>query len=244
MPKFTHVGFGKKQDFTLPILEQINSNSGRRYKTPNGDLYPSITTVLGLGKEEKLKGWVERVGKEEAERIKFDAASRGTIIHALAEMYVNNEPRPSWDDERLHVKDYNRDPYLIAKMWKQFRPLLDDINSVHCQEARMFSNILRVAGTVDCIATYRGVLSIIDYKTSTNFKKKDWIPDYFMQATAYSMMYEEMTGIKIEDLRILIAVETTPEPIIYEEKRSNWILPLLEARKKYDEYVDKTVDLV
>ena len=56
MPKFTHVGFGKGK--ALPILEQINSDSGRRYKTPKGDLYPSVTTVLGLGKEEKLKGWV------------------------------------------------------------------------------------------------------------------------------------------------------------------------------------------
>ena len=170
MPKFTHVGFGKGNN-TLPILEQLNSDNGRRYKTPKGDLYPSITTVLGLGKEEKLKAWKDRVGHEEAERIKFDAASRGTIIHALAEMYVNNEPCPSWDDERLHVKNYNRNPYMLASMWKQFRPLLDNIDMVHCQEARMYSDILRVAGTVDCIASYEGTLCIIDYKTSTNYKQ-------------------------------------------------------------------------
>jgi genome maintenance exonuclease 1 len=243
VPKFTHVGFGKGKN-TLPILEQLNSSNGRRYKTPKGDLYPSITTVLGLGKEEKLKGWVERVGKEEAERIKFNAASRGTIIHTLAEMYVNNEPRPSWDDERLHVKNYNRDPYLIARMWKQFRPLLDNIDLVHCQEARMYSDTLRVAGTVDCIANYDGTLCIIDYKTSTNYKKAEWISDYFMQATAYSIMYEEMTGIQIENLKILIALESNPDPLVFSEKRSKWLLPLLNARKKYDEYVDKTVDLV
>lgn len=243
MPKFTHVGFGKGNN-TLPILEQLNSDNGRRYKTPKGDLYPSITTVLGLGKEEKLKAWKDRVGHEEAERIKFDAASRGTIIHALAEMYVNNEPCPSWDDERLHVKNYNRNPYMLASMWKQFRPLLDNIDMVHCQEARMYSDILRVAGTVDCIASYEGTLCIIDYKTSTNYKKKEWIPDYFMQATAYSMMYEEMTGIKIEELRILIALETQSEPQVYSEKRSNWVLPLLQARKNYDESVAKVVDLV
>lgn len=242
MPKFTHVGFGNG-NYSVPILEQINSPNGRRYKTPEGHLYPSITTVLGVGKEEKLKAWKERVGETEAEQIKFDAASRGTIIHALAEMYVNNEPCPSWDDERLHVKNYNRNPYMIASMWKQFRPLLDHIDMVHCQESRMYSKFLRVAGTVDCIANYDGILSVIDYKTSTNFKKAEWIPEYFMQATAYSIMYEEMTGIRIDNLRILIALENNPEPQVFYQNRNNWIMPLLKARETFDESVANNVDL-
>jgi genome maintenance exonuclease 1 len=61
---------------------------------------------------------------------------------------------------------------------------------------------------VDCIAEYKGVLSVIDFKTSVRLKKKENIGGYFMQGAAYATMFNEMTNLNIEQVVILIGVDT------------------------------------
>ena len=92
-----------------------------------------------------------------------------------------------------------------------------------------------MAGRVDCIAEWNGKLSVIDFKTSRKEKRKEWIESYFMQCTAYAIMFEEMTGIPVPQIVVAISVEGY-EPQIYVEKRDNYAKQLLELRLEYERF--------
>lgn len=199
------------QDKTVPGV-------GRKYYTETGAAYPSVTTVLGVLSRDSIKAWRERVGNEEANKISGQAATRGTKIHLLCEKVLDNE---EIDTSKLSLLD--------LEIWNEFRPLLDRIDNIHAQEIALYSDHLRLAGRVDCIAEFDGKLSIIDFKTSKKPKKKEWIENYFAQAAAYAIMYEERTGIPINRSVIMIAVEGD-DPQIFIEKRDNFVPLLLKAR--------------
>jgi genome maintenance exonuclease 1 len=118
-------------------------------------------------------------------------------------------------------------------MFKKFKPVLDSIGEIHCQELALYSDHLRMAGRVDCIAEYNGVRAVIDFKTSGKLKKKEHISSYFMQTAAYAIMYEERTGIPVPWLVVLIAVEGD-EPQVFIEKRDNWTKELLRTRDYFE----------
>jgi genome maintenance exonuclease 1 len=122
---------------------------------------------------------------------------------------------------------------LDKEMFMNFRPLLDRIDNIHGQEIALYSDHLRLAGRVDCIAEYEGKLSIIDFKTSAKPKRKDWIGSYFAQAAAYAVMYEERTGIPIDQSVIMVAVEGD-DPQVFIEKRDNYVELLLSARDTWE----------
>jgi genome maintenance exonuclease 1 len=117
--------------------------------------------------------------------------------------------------------------------FKSIRPQLDNINNIHCLETQLYSDHLQVAGTVDCIAEYKGRLSIIDFKTASREKQRDDIHSYFMQTSAYAVMFEERTGIPIDRLVILIAVDDKPDCSVFVERRDDWIGEFLELREVY-----------
>jgi len=71
----------------------------------------------------------------------------------------------------------------------------------------LWSDMLELAGRVDCIGEYNGKMSVIDFKGSTRNKRKEDIDNYFTQATAYAIMWQERTGIKIDNIAILMSCE-------------------------------------
>lgn len=219
--KFTHLGFGLgKRNYKR--LEQYTAPDGVRfYNTPTGEKYPSITTMLGWHGKDKIQEWRNKVGHEQATTIARVAASRGTGLHLATEQYLNNQAP--------EIKSL-----LVQEMFGKFRPYLDRINNIHIQETPLFSHHLRLAGTVDCIAEWDGKLAIIDFKTSTKEKKKEWIDNYFMQCAAYAIMYEEMTFIPITRLVVLIAVEEDSTVQVFEERRDNWAPQLIKLRDEYE----------
>lgn len=174
---------------------------GKRFYRVDDDLYPSVTSVLSTLNKDKLNEWVQRVGADEAERIKNLAASRGTKVHAMCEDYVANV-----------------DGFMKGKMpdaislFKQIQPWLDtNIDFVYNIEIPLHSKQLKTAGRCDLIAGVHDLGNcIIDYKTSTKPKQDAWIENYFMQETAYSIMTNEMYGLEIDHIITLIAVETEP----------------------------------
>ena len=218
---FTHLS----NKFIFEELEQINSDTGRTYKTPSGVIYPSITTVVGDESKEAILSWRKRVGDEEANRVSKKATSRGTRIHSMCESYVDNIP--------LIKKDYS---YQDLEMFNQIKKVLDEhVDNVHMQEERLYSDYLELAGTVDLIAEYDGKLSVIDFKTSTKLKEVDYIKGYLMQASAYAIMYEERTGTPINQTVIIIGVDDEMHPQVFIQKRDDYIPQLLETRKRYKE---------
>lgn len=214
----------KHESVELTEMESVTTDEGRKYQTPEGVNLPSITTVLSILSRDSIAKWRKRVGEEEANKISTRASGRGTRVHEIIEKYMNNE------------EDY-RDGYTpdIIQSFLDVRSILDNrIGTVYAMEAPLYSTHLGVAGRVDCIAEFDGKLSVIDFKTSMKPKKLDWIKNYFMQESAYAIMWEERTGQPITQLVTIISVDDH-EPQVFIEHRDNWVRPLRDTIKQYEE---------
>lgn len=202
-------------------LVATTTDSGRVYTDPDNNFYPSITTVLSILSEEAIQAWRARVGEEEANRISTQASTRGTKIHNIIEEYLQNNPN-YLDDEMPHN----------IQTFKEIQPIIDEsVTKIYAQEAPLYSKHLGVAGRVDLVGQWKGVDSIIDWKTSRKFKKKEWISNYFMQCSAYAIMWEERTGRPIKQLVVCIAGDEGPQVFI--EDRDNWTKDLINTINEY-----------
>ena len=213
MNQFTRI------EHDIPKLERVTAPDGSRvYQTPSGRAYPSVTTVTGLLSKEAIMAWRKRVGDEEANRVSNKAAKRGTRVHTLCEDFLSNK--------EVMVDMFDHD------MWEKFKPLLLRINNIHALETPLYSDHLEVAGTVDCIAEFDGKVSVIDFKTSKRLKSRDDIHGYFMQCSAYAVAFEELTGIPVSRLVILMAVDDE-DPLVFVEKRDTWVPEFRKLREDY-----------
>jgi PD-(D/E)XK nuclease superfamily len=212
---FTH----KPLSIQLPELTAESVNGQRFYTTPEGNVYPSVTTVLSVLSKDGIQDWKDRIGKEEAEKISTHAANRGTDLHLVLESYLKNEELTFPEDPRSKVKI----------MFNRLKRVLSKVDNVLAQEIPLYSDKLAVAGRCDCIAEWDGTLSIVDFKGATKAKKKDWITSYFLQTTAYSLMFEERTGIRAEQLVILMSGEDDFSCQVFIEQRDKWIPKLEET---------------
>ena len=213
--------------YTPKELKDLKSETfpdGKRYYTlEDGTRLPSVTTVLGVQKKDAIMAWRKRVGEAEANRISKAATGRGTNVHTLCERYLNNE---SLGNIMPDAKE----------MFKSIKPLLNRINNIHYQEQALWSKQLGMAGRVDCIGEFDGVLSVIDFKTSKKIKSKVEIEDYFWQTSAYALMYEELIGASINNLVIIMAVQDE-QPLLFQEKTEHHIDGLVKAIQFYkDQY--------
>ena len=174
----------------------------RLYQTPEGNEYPSITTVLSVRNKQGLTEWRKRVGDEVANHISRTAAARGTKVHYMCEDYLNNVHLNFPDKWKEHRKNFL--PYCL---FSQLKSVLVNIDNIYAQETGLYSDKYKVAGRVDCVAEYKGTLSIIDFKTSTKEKNDKWNENYYIQGSAYAEMFEERTGIDISQVVILVVTE-------------------------------------
>lgn len=196
-------------DLGYDDLVTENKNGKRLYNTPDGNQYPSVTSVLSIINEDKIAAWRQRVGEEEANRVGHRASSRGTSVHSILERYLLNEDTSEF---LPHVK----------QSLQNLRPILDrSIGKIFGLESALFSRHLGLAGRVDCVAEFDGVPSIIDFKTSRYPKKKEMVPNYFAQASAYAIMFEERTGLPITNTVILMDVDDN-SPVVFKEHRDNY----------------------
>ena len=209
---------------TLPELECETLPTGRTYITPEGNKYPSITTVLSLRGKEGIMKWRERVGEEEANKISTQAATRGTAVHQLAEDYLNN--KEDWSKGSMPSN-------LFA--FNQIKTILDKrVNNIWAQEVPLYSDKFMIAGRVDCIAEFDGELTIIDFKTSRKPKKAEWIQNYFLQAAFYAAAFYERTGVAIKKFAIIITVDGD-DPQVFTGNTHDYLRELLEVRTEYAE---------
>ena len=193
---FNHVGV------ELQPIKATNSNGVRLYATPDGNKYPSITTVLSVRNKKGLMEWRKRVGNEVANHVARTAANRGTKVHHMCEDYLNNMESNYPSKWAEHKKNFL--PYCL---FSQLKSVLCNIDNIYAQEAGLYSDKYKVAGRVDCIAEYNGVLSIIDFKTSTKERNDEWNENYYIQCSAYAEMYGERTGTEIHQIVILCVTE-------------------------------------
>ena len=202
---------------SLPEVTTETINRKRFYVTPEGEKYPSITTVLSNRKKEGLFEWRKRVGNDVANYVARTSASRGTKVHHMCEDYLNNE-----FDEEKHRKDFL--PFCLFNQLKD--QALCNLDNIYAQEAGLYSDKYKVAGRVDCVAEYKDTLSIIDFKTSTRERSDDWNENYYIQGSAYAEMFEERTKIKIDQVVILVVTEDGTVQEFVKSKQD--YLPMLE----------------
>ena len=196
-------------------LEAVTTESGRTYLTPKGNRYNSITTILKPYNQHIIENWREAVGEEVANRISGIASRRGEAVHLACEKYLLNE---------MDFKFKQNMMPNIQQMFMQLKPHLDkSVGKIYAIEQPLYSDELQVAGRVDLIAEWDGKLSIIDYKTSGKFKDANDIDNYFMQCTAYAIMFEEITGIAIDHIVIAMAVESENTPQIFCREKKDYI---------------------
>ena len=214
-------------DIEMGVREVVDGQ--RVYVTPEGNVYPSITSILGRKPKPGIEEWKERIGYQEANKIMKESAALGTMVHSLCEDYLYNEKLQCEDQEAISV--FNR-----------LRFLLGNIDNIYGIEVPLHSDILKVAGTADCVAEYNGVLSVIDFKTSRKPKREDWIEDYFIQAFFYSAAFFEMTGALPEQIVILVAVRNSFEVQVFKKpfkEMDIYIGKLIEIMKKNPDVIQQ-----
>ena len=174
--------------YSLPknSIEQIEVNGFRAYSTPDG-IFPSVTTVVGWEKQKFFAEWRKNNARE-SKRV----LDRGHLLHSQVESYILNESVEVTQEDEL---------------FKLIKVEVDHINNIRAIEQSLWGKITGLAGRADCIAEYKNELSVIDFKASTNPKKKEDIDNYFCQATAYALMWQERTGEEIPNIILLIANE-------------------------------------
>jgi CRISPR/Cas system-associated exonuclease Cas4 (RecB family) len=206
-------------------LKRIDGENGRKYVTPSGNSYPSITTVLSDSTDKSfLIEWRKRVGEEEANRIVKKSSSRGTKLHSICEKYLLNELND------FKIKTMMPD---IKDFFMQLKPHIDEnVGDVFGLEQPLYSDRLRISGTTDCIAEWNGKLSIIDYKNSRKIKEEKHIQNYFLQCTAYAEMFEDVTKRPIEQIVVAIANEDG-KPQIFVHEKHKYVSNLTSMVERY-----------
>ena len=210
---FEH-SFVEFEDFEARIID------GKRYYfAPDGGRYPSVTTILGEKKDKThLERWIKNIGHERAEQIKVQAGNRGTAIHTICEDYLLNKD--------LYPEDVMPSNIMT---FSNIKPILDKrIGKIYAVEAPLYSKQLNTAGRTDCIADFDGVISIIDFKTSLKPKKEEWIEDYFLQTTCYSLMAEALSDLKIPQIVVIISVDEQPEPQVFIKDKYLYVEKVLQ----------------
>lgn len=190
LKKFQH-------ELLTPAPLQRIDGEVRLYETPDGNKYPSVTSVLSTLNKQGIQEWRERVGAEHANKVTAHASSRGTRIHKIAEKYVLNDDNPFKGQMPLNIEMFN-----------QLKDYLDKyVDIIYGSELQLYSDKLKLAGTADLICRMHGERAVVDFKTSTYHKKEEWIENYFLQAAAYAMMVEERYDLYLNKFCVLIATE-------------------------------------
>jgi len=175
-----------------------SSIEGRRHYEITGEKLPSVTTILSVTqsdeKRESIARWTSRVGEQEAERVKNQAASRGTNMHLHLERYIDGKGHKDLTDEGQVAGDMAQ--VIIDKG-------LCDLSEIWGSEVTLYYPGL-YAGATDLVGVFDYENSIVDFKQSNRPKRKEWIDDYFMQLGAYAMAHNCVYGTDITQGVILM----------------------------------------
>lgn len=210
----------------IPPITRIDGGEFRKYQTPDGVRLPSVTSVLSLYEgEDPFAKWRAAVGAEEAAKISTRAANRGTKVHLALENYILENELPKFD--HFHQEE--------SRMFRDMKPIVDDIKIAYGIELQMWSTTLGVAGTADFIGVDAdGKLKIFDWKTASRLKDESQIQNYFLQGAAYSMMLWERTGKIASVMKICIA---TPDDgvQVFEQPVKPYVPLFVQRRKLFEQ---------
>jgi hypothetical protein len=202
------------------LLKRVEVAGMRLYETPEKNYYPSITTILGRTiseeKEQSLKSWQNSLGASNAKAYTEAAASKGTNVHLMIERFLKNED--------LRTKEFSA---FDVNVFTALKLKLKQISDLKGLELPLYSDLLEVAGTCDCVGTYKGIPSIIDFKTSCRIKSEKDIADYKLQCLFYGIAVNEKHGTDIDQGVILMSAQTG-FPLEFTFKLSDFLPELIQ----------------
>lgn len=201
-------------------LEQINTKKYRYYRTTEGENFPSVTSVISLNEHENLKRWKEAVGIEQQEKEKKLAVNRGTKLHEMCELYLENTLKENVDK----FSQYD------IMGFKRIQHLVNNIQEVNIIEGKIYSKKLRCSGTVDFFGIIDNCPTTLDFKTSKHKKSEDDIENYFIQTTIYSQMIHELYNILPKRIMLIIDNEF--------DSPSFFVKDISETKYYYDKFIN------
>ena len=161
-------------------------------------MLPSVTTILSATqsdeKKASLANWRQKVGENEADKIRDEAASRGTAMHQFLEFYLRNEKILDLSDEGQVASGMGQ--VIIDQGFSELKEIWGS-------EVTLFYPGL-YAGSTDLCGIYSGRESIIDFKQTNKPKRKEWIDEYFMQLGAYAMAHDVIYNTCVDQGVILM----------------------------------------
>jgi hypothetical protein len=208
-----------KTDFvSLPPICSSDTPSGRWYVTPAGNRYPSVTTFLSRFSDNSwLDSWRSRVGEEQVARVSTQAKRRGTSVHGILEKIILGD--------RFYSRGEMPNNLQMAEgMANALRARARIIKGV---EIGLWSDKLQIAGRADCLGTFDRLMSIIDFKTSKYPKKIEDIEGYFLQTTLYALMVEELLGLYVPQLVVMIGVDFE-DPQIFIQRKAQYVSKIMD----------------
>lgn len=213
------------EEKVFPEILQVNEpGKPRVYRTPDGKTYESVSNFLGRHSDSTwVKEWREKVGDKKADAVSKRATDRGTLLHSHLESYIQN-----------------KDPKERSPLFGQLKPSIDmRLGKVYAQECRVFSNKLKIAGTLDLLAQWYQKDSVLDWKSSTRVKTEKDAHGYLLQGTLYSIMVQELTGFIADQIVVVIATEASNKPTIIVKNRKKYVEEIMDLIRK-DRGVVKT----
>ena len=177
---------------------------GSRIYDFDGMRMPSVTTILSKTKDQSfLTAWKNKVGHENAERIKNVSASRGTAMHKFLEKHVDGI---GYDD----LTTLGREAKAMAQ--KIIEDGLSKVTEYYGSEVMLYYPNL-YAGSTDLVCMHDGMETIVDFKQSNRPKREEWIEDYYLQIAAYAMAHDSVYDSNIQQGVIMVC---TPD-LYYQE---------------------------
>ncbi len=193
----------KNSKYTYVRGTQAMEHGSRIYDF-NGMRMPSVTTILSKTKDQSfLTAWKNRVGHENAERIKNVSSNRGTAMHKFLEKHIEDV---GYDD----LTTLGREAKAMAN--KIIEDGLSQVSEYYGSEVMLYYPDL-YAGSTDLVCRHDGMETIVDFKQANRPKKEEWIEDYYLQIAAYAMAHDYVHGSNIQQGVIMVC---TPD-LYYQE---------------------------
>lgn len=188
--------------------------------------YPGVTRVLGGTKDMTgLNAWRARVGDEEADRIVNESRMIGSSLDRIFNDACDPHNQSSFDKSLYeHEVGY--------KLFNQLEPIITKIKPIAVQ-MKVWSENMQMMGYLDLLGIYKDRLTLFDCKNSKREKTQEYLLDYYLQCTAYSMMLYEMTGLQIKQIGVLVARRDSPFPQIEIQPIAPYIPEVLKRVKQY-----------
>lgn len=213
----------------LEIVNRIDDKFPFRvYELSNGEILPSVTSIMTLVHEKDIAKWRKNVGNAVADAVSLKASTHGTRFHELMEscMIAIKEKK-----ELPKVKPFTEffQVYNVALK----KNVIPNISNVRFIEHQMFSTTLKCAGTCDLLADWKGTTAIIDWKTTKRYKKLEDVHNYFGQLASYAYIAREKYGIIVKKLVLVFNTSDEYMYVLEQENVQEWLDFFMKWRKVF-----------